>query len=549
MIARRPVVVVLAGILGVGLAAASVLLPRAVHLQRPDLIALVAGLTVLGGGIVLVRSRAVGPVGGLVLGAGYCWFLPALAVTSHSGLDVALRSCALLHIALLVHAVVVVGARRVRGVPQALAIAIGYLTAITPILGGGYRLALPATGIAVTIAVLADRHHRPPLVRRLRTLAGLVLGLGLIGDALLREVGTTSLRPEALIAIGHPVEIAVTAVLLTVAGTRRTEWGSITPRTDNLAQLTTIVADELGAAADLRIAFSDGAGGWLLPTGEAWGAAPPSGIAVDDGAGKACAVLAGTLSAPVTPAVSSMLRLAAVNARLRASIVMQVDELEASRRRLLAAADWERAALGARLRSRVISHIVSTERELARSPELGGARERTTTTRRALESIAHGIDPIGSDRSLRQALEALVATAPCEVRIERCDEPRSREVARALWFCVAEAASNTAKHSPRAALEVSASRTSDSVEATLTDDGLGDADARGPGLLGLADRVETLGGTLRVLSPTNAGTVIEIVIPDPSNCGQPQVPLPASSDSRSLDGSYRDGDPLPGGTP
>ena len=72
----RPATVVAAGALGVALAVASVVLPYAAYLRRPDLISLVAGLVVIGSGLVLLRNRAVGPAGWLVLGAGYAWFLP-----------------------------------------------------------------------------------------------------------------------------------------------------------------------------------------------------------------------------------------------------------------------------------------------------------------------------------------------------------------------------------------------------------------------------------------------------------------------------------------
>ena len=144
--APRPVTVVVAGALGIGLAVASVVLPYAAYLRRPDLIALVAGLAVIGSGLVLLRARALGPAGWLVLGAGYAWFLPALAVSDHTGLDRALGSTAFLHIALLVHAVVVVGARTARGGAEWVAVSLGYLAALTAVVGYGYRLALPAAG-------------------------------------------------------------------------------------------------------------------------------------------------------------------------------------------------------------------------------------------------------------------------------------------------------------------------------------------------------------------------------------------------------------------
>lgn len=371
----RPATVMAAGALGVALAVSSVVLPYMAYLRRPDLISLVAGLIVLGGGLVLLRNRAVGPVGWLVLGAGYTWFLPSLAVSGRPGLDTALRCTALLHVALLIHAVIVVGAPHVRGRPEWLAVGLGYVAALTAVVGLGFRVALPVAGVSVVVAVLGDTSHLRASVRTLRAAAGLVLGLGLVGDAVLRALAGPALRPESWIAVDHPVEIAATAVLIALAGTRRTAWDVIDVRTDTLGQLTTILAHELGAP-DLGIALSDGAGGWLRPTGEEWGTSPPYGLAVPDSMGAPCAVLEGSLAHPVTPAVEDVLRLAAANARLRHSIVVQVDQLEASRRRLLSAADWERASLGTQLRTRVIAPVAAMERELARSPSwLPHARE------------------------------------------------------------------------------------------------------------------------------------------------------------------------------
>ena len=338
------------------------------------------------------------------------------------------------------------------------------------------------------------------------------------------------------------------ALLIAVAGTRRIAWDVIDVRTDSLTQLTATVAAELGAP-DLSIALSDGSGGWLHPSGEPWASPAPIGFAVSDVGGAPCAVLEGGLGRPMTQAIQDVLRLAAANARLRRSIVEQVDELEASRRRLLSAADSERASLGGQLRVRVISTVASMERELARSPDLASAHVRATTTRRALETIALGIDPVGRDGSLRHALEVVVTTAPCEVVIEECDEPRSQDVARALWFCGAEAASNTSKHGRGAALRVSVRRRSDCIVATFVDDGPGGADLRGAGIGGLSDRVETLGGRLSLSSPSAGGTTLEIVLPDAAeDCGQPQSRLAGDPDSLTSVAAYGQGDRLPGGS-
>ena len=81
------------------------------------------------------------------------------------------------------------------------------------------------------------------------------------------------------------------------------------------------------------------------------------------------------------------------------------------------------------------------------------------------------------------------------------------EVEVTIYFVCAEALANVAKYASasRAKLSVEADRRPGSLR--IADDGIGGADrARGTGLQGLADRVETLGGTLRLASPPGEGT-------------------------------------------
>jgi signal transduction histidine kinase len=251
-------------------------------------------------------------------------------------------------------------------------------------------------------------------------------------------------------------------------------------------------------------------------------------------------VLEGSFQPPLSVAVEDVLRLAAANARLRRSILGQVEELDASRRRLLNAADSERAALGAQLGTRATALVAAIERELSRTASLDAPRRRARTTRLALDSIMRGIDPMGSGGSLRTALDDVARTAACEVVVDHCDEPESRDVSRALWFCAAEAATNTAKHAGGAGLHISVRRVGAYTHATFNDAGPGGADPSGSGLRGLSDRVETLGGDLRLTSPAHGGTTLEIVLPDPDqDCGQPQVALAGDVDSLALTPPYR----------
>jgi two-component sensor histidine kinase len=539
------VAVVLAGAAGLGIVVAAVLLPYAAYLRRPDIVGVTAGLAVIVSGLVLLRSRAHGPVAWLVLAAGYTWFVPLWAVPGIPAADTALRCTALMHIAFLAHAVIVVGSARLRGAAQWLAVTVGYVAALTAVVGG-FQVALPAAGVCLTAAVLSTGHRLPQTVRALRTAAGLVLGVGLVGDAVLRAL--VGMDAEAWVAVGHPAGFATTGVLVAVAGTRRQALDEIELGGDGMAHLTSVIRAELGDE-DIEIALHDGNGGWLRPSGDTRPGPAPSGYPVRDASGVPCAVLEGALRSPVSAAVEDVLRLAAANARLRRSIVAQVEALEASRRRLLEAADSERAALGAQLRTRATAHVAEMERELSRDPALDEERRRARTTRHALESIVRGIDPLGSGGTLRSALAEMARTASCDVVIDHIEEPVSRDVARALWFCSAEAATNTAKHAGGAGLHIAVRRAGAFMLATFVDSGPGGADPSGTGLRGLNDRVDTLGGAMTVSSPALGGTRLEIVLPDPDqDCGYPQGDLAGDVDSLAVAPTYRRSHRLLGGT-
>src|SRR6266542_80389 len=190
-------------------------------------------------------------------------------------------------------------------------------------------------------------------------------------------------------------------------------------------------------------------------------------------------------------AVTSAARLAAANARLQAEVRARVVELAASRRRILAARDEERRRLERRLHD--------------------GAEARLEELRR----LGHGLHPrVLSEQGLESALAALAKDLPLPVDINVAGARLPRRVAVAAYFVCAEALANVAKHAAAAHVAVAVTASEDRVKVEITDDGVGGADpAHGSGLRGLADRVETLGGTLRVESVPDRGTRLAADIP------------------------------------
>jgi signal transduction histidine kinase len=101
--------------------------------------------------------------------------------------------------------------------------------------------------------------------------------------------------------------------------------------------------------------------------------------------------------------------------------------------------------------------------------------------------------------------------ATLALRIER-RLPDQVEVA--AYYAVSEALANAAKHARASAVQVELGADDAMVRLTVRDDGIGGADpAQGSGLVGLSDRIEAVGGTLDVTSPTGGGTTLLIEIP------------------------------------
>jgi signal transduction histidine kinase len=121
-----------------------------------------------------------------------------------------------------------------------------------------------------------------------------------------------------------------------------------------------------------------------------------------------------------------------------------------------------------------------------------------------------------TELGLEPALRGLVERAPCPVSMVLACDRRDLDpaVATAAYYLCCEALANIGKHA-QATTATIALRTSDGhLTVEVADDGVGGADrAHGSGLGGLADRVETLGGSLTVTSPPGAGTRLLARVP------------------------------------
>jgi signal transduction histidine kinase len=138
-----------------------------------------------------------------------------------------------------------------------------------------------------------------------------------------------------------------------------------------------------------------------------------------------------------------------------------------------------------------------------------------------LRELAHGIHPaVLSTCGLEAALKGLARRAPLPVNVDvRVPRRLPERIEVAVYYIVAEALTNVAKHAKASVVDIDVEAIDAFVRVSVSDDGVGGADpSRGSGLLGLRDRVQALGGTMSLSSPPS-GTCLVVQLPMTS--GQP----------------------------
>ncbi|HSL32588.1 MAG TPA: histidine kinase [Candidatus Limnocylindrales bacterium] len=222
-------------------------------------------------------------------------------------------------------------------------------------------------------------------------------------------------------------------------------------------------------------------------------------------------------------AVGSVARLALENERLAAQVRAQLEEVRASRARIVEAADAERRRIERDLHDGAQQRLVALAMRLdqARLSSSGAASLIDSTTAELLTAIrevrdlARGLHPtILTDAGLAAAVEALAERTPVPVAIDVTEDRFATEIEAAAYFVIAEGLTNVARYAGATEARVEVAAAGDRLRVTVADNGRGGADpAAGSGLRGLADRVAAIGGRLDVTSPTGAGTTLVADLP------------------------------------
>ena len=269
---------------------------------------------------------------------------------------------------------------------------------------------------------------------------------------------------------------------------------------------------------------------------------PTSGAAIDiPGASRAVAVrhqgeLLGALSIhkaagdPVTSVEDKLLSDVASQAGLVLRNVGLIEDLRASRQRIVAAQDEERRRLernihdGAQqqlvalsLKAKLARQLIGRDDEKARSL----IEEVTSDSTDALENLrdlARGIyPPLLADQGLAAALGAQVRKSPVPTTVDSDGIGRyQQEAEAAVYFCTLEALQNVAKYARASRAVVRLAAPDGQLVFRVEDDGVGfdpSAKGYGTGMQGMSDRLAALGGDLRVTSEPGTGTVVEGRVP------------------------------------
>ena len=224
------------------------------------------------------------------------------------------------------------------------------------------------------------------------------------------------------------------------------------------------------------------------------------------------------------------MRIAMERDRLHRDLVGKLEELRASRLRMVRAADQERRRLERNLhdgaQQRLLSALLTLRRLeplLADRPDaeplVRSAREELEATIEELRELARGLHPpLLARRGLAAALRAAAARTELPIELElRLDQDLQPELEAAAYYVCAEAVTNAVKHAQASKVWLAVTCTNEALVVEIRDDGIGGAslerDTDATGLRGLVDRVEALDGVLVISSPPGHGTMLTATFP------------------------------------
>ena len=235
-------------------------------------------------------------------------------------------------------------------------------------------------------------------------------------------------------------------------------------------------------------------------------------------------------SDPMNPSKERLVRDLAAQAGPVLGNVRLIEELRASRQRLVAAQDEERRKLERNLHDGVQQQLVALAVKLKladtmidRDPRvahesLARLQDEAQQTLEDLRDLARGIyPPLLADKGLSAALESQARRAAIPVSLASDGIGRyGRDVEATVYFCALEALNNVAKYASASSATIELCETDGSLAFAVHDDGVGfdtRRTSRGTGLQGMADRLDAVGGSFTVESEPGSGTTVTGRVP------------------------------------
>jgi signal transduction histidine kinase len=233
---------------------------------------------------------------------------------------------------------------------------------------------------------------------------------------------------------------------------------------------------------------------------------------------------------PMNPEKERLVLDVAAQAGLVLRNVQLIEELRASRRRIVTAQDERAKKLERNIHDGAQQHLVALAVKLrlarttvASDPAKAGTmlddlQSEANDALENLRNLARGIyPPLLADKGLPEALVAQARKSPVPVAVESDGVGRyPPEIESAIYFCCLEALQNVAKYANASRVEIRLAQTNGQIRFDVADDGAGFDTERltsGSGLQGMADRLEAIGGAIDVRSELGRGTTVSGTIP------------------------------------
>lgn len=529
------------------------------------------GLTYAAAGLVALWRRPSNRLGAIMVFGGLSWLGAALAGSDIPALASAAVVLATLPLAVVVHLLLAFPSGRLRSPVACWTVAYGYFVSLVlqvplylfdpqaspdGMLAVGSRPDLAAAGrwlqsvagvagVMVAAAILASRLRRATR-RQQRVLGPLyiyglvsVLFIPLAPDVIGPLTGLSPTMTGALqVAVLAGVPVAFAAGMLlggfartseiqelgawlgTTAATRPSLAGTLARALgDDSVQLVYWVADReeyVDAGGQRAEPPTEGSGRGLVEVelrGRRIGAVIYDAVLIGD--------------AELVRAAGRVVALAVDHERLTAELLASREALRLSRARLVEAGDRERRRIAQSLHDGLQMKLVLLALEAQRlagqpdaSPGVAQAaitlRSRIDAAAGELRDLVHAVMPAPLiERGLAAAIADLVDRMPVPIRLDLgVNGSLPEQISSTAYFVVAETLANAVKHAHATSLSVRLASGHDELLIEVADDGVGGAaPGRGLGLRSLADRVDVLGGRLRVDSPAGHGTRIVAEVP------------------------------------